>query len=145
SMLTATYWTALKDGDIVLLDEFLRGYPEVYNGLLDILTSRQVGDHKLANVFFIAASNSRTAYDIALSDRLLHLAVPDPRKSEKVHNEMADRIVYETGMNPEIARSDTMREVLEQVVYPMYEVLDLDQSSTATRLAPNINGTYMSI
>ena len=83
NLLTATYWSSLRDGDIVLLDEFLRGFPEVYNGLLDILTSREVAGFKLPRVFFIAASNSTVSYDKALEDRLMHLPVPDPRPSER--------------------------------------------------------------
>src|SRR5690606_31400759 len=75
-LLHATFWTQLKEGDILLLDEFLRGFPEVYNGLLDILTSRQVGGYRLPKVFIIGASNSTVAYDKALEDRLLHLRVP---------------------------------------------------------------------
>ena len=28
-MLPATFWTSLHEGDILLMDEFLRGFPEV--------------------------------------------------------------------------------------------------------------------
>ena len=86
-MLPATYWSTLKDGDILLFDEFLRGFPEVYNAILDIFTSRRVGALRLPDVFIIGASNSVVAYDSALEDRLLHITVPDPRKSktEKAH------------------------------------------------------------
>lgn len=108
NLLTATYWSKLKEGDIVLLDEFLRGFPEVYNGLLDIMTSRQVGGFQLPKVFFIAASNSTVAYDAALSDRLLHLPVADPRVNKAEHNNIARMLVDNIGLLPEMAASMEM-------------------------------------
>ena len=71
-----------KPIDIVLMDEFLRGFPEVYNALLDIFTSRRVGNLVLPKVFIMGASNSVVTYDQALEDRLLHVPVPDPRRSK---------------------------------------------------------------
>lgn len=123
-LLTAIYWTQLRDGDILLLDEFLRGFPEVYNGLLDILTSREVGGFKLPKVFIIAASNTTVAYDQALSDRLLHLPVPDPRKSKGEKHRIAERIIAETGLLPGLRDSPEMADLLKNVVLPMYTILD---------------------
>lgn len=123
-MLTATWWTALEDGDIVLLDEFLRGFPEVYNGLLDILTSRTVGDFVLPKVFIIAASNSTTTYDKALEDRLLHLPVPDPRRSKAAKAALGKMIVEELGLLPAMAESMEMGTLLDTEVLPMFDVLD---------------------
>jgi MoxR-like ATPase len=74
-MLPATYWTRMKEGDILLMDEFLRGFPEVYNALLDIFTSRKVGSLTLPKVFIIGASNTTVVYDQALEDRLIHIPV----------------------------------------------------------------------
>lgn len=124
SMLTATYWTQLKDGDIILLDEFLRGFPEVYNGLLDILTSRRVGSFELPKVFIIAASNSTVAYDKALEDRLLHLPVADPRKSKRARKEQAEHLVKALGLLPRMVNSMEMNSVLDTEVLPMYDILD---------------------
>lgn len=123
-MLPATFWTALKAKDIILFDEFLRGFPEVYNGLLEIFTSRRVGAFHLPPVFIIAASNSATAYDAALEDRLLHLPVPDPRtnKSEKKH--LAQIIVDALGLLPEMVTSTEMTSLLDTEVLPMFEILD---------------------
>lgn len=123
-LLTATFWTQLKDGDILLLDEFLRGFPEVYNGLLDILTSRRVGSFQLPKVFIIAASNSTVAYDKALEDRLLHLAVPDPRNSENVRKEIGKVLVDEIGLLPSMATSAEMEQLLITEVCPMYDIMD---------------------
>lgn len=106
-LLLATYWNNLKDGDILFLDEFLRGFPEVYNGLLDILTSRTVGGHELPDVFIIAASNSTTAYDPALTDRLLHLYVPDPRTSRTEDMRIRKSIVNALGLLPSMATATT--------------------------------------
>lgn len=123
-MLTATWWKQLKDGDIVLLDEFLRGFPEVYNGLLDILTSRRVGHFVLPKVFFIAASNSTVAYDAALTDRLLHLPVDDIRTKKSVQKYNARLLVEATGMHPDMVTHYTMNELLEKEVFPLYAILD---------------------
>lgn len=123
-LLTATFWTQLKDGDILLLDEFLRAFPEVYNGLLDIITSRQVGGYKLPKVFIIAASNSTVAYDKALEDRLLHLPVPDPRKKKAAKKQLAEIFVDTLGLMPDMVDSYEMQTLLDTEVLPMYECLD---------------------
>ena len=131
NLLTATFWTRMKDGDILLLDEFLRGFPEVYNGLLDILTSRQVGGFMLPKVFIMAASNTTVAYDKALEDRLLHLPVPDPRSRVSERKNIAKVFVEETGLLPMMADSSEMESMLNSEVLPMYEVLDALKNKTA--------------
>lgn len=123
-MLPATFWNQLKEGDVVLLDEFLRGFPEVYNALLDILTSRRAGAFVLPNVFIIGASNSAIAYDKALEDRLLHIKVDDPRKSKSTKAHMAKIIVEELGLLPEMAVSQEVNTLLDTEVLPMFDVLD---------------------
>ena len=123
-LLLATYWNQLQDGDIVLLDEFLRGFPEVYNGLLDILTSRRVGGHTLANVFFIAASNSTSTYDWALEDRLLHLRMPDPRHNKMARGNIAKIISEALHLLPTMAASGEMDSLIGSVIEPMYSVFD---------------------
>lgn len=123
-LLTSTIWTQLKEGDIVLLDEFMRGFPEVYNGLLDIMTSRQVAGFHLPKVFFIGASNSVAAYDKALEDRLLHLFVPDPRKSKTARRHIKQLLINEIGLHPDAERWSEMDELLDHEVLPMYAVLD---------------------
>lgn len=125
NLLTATTWQRLKEGDIVFLDEFLRGFPEVYNGLLDIMTSREVAGFKLPKVFFIAASNSITAYDKALEDRLLHLPVRDPRKSKAELQHLAKLLCEKIGLMPEMATSHEMRDLLDHEVLPTFELMDL--------------------
>lgn len=123
-LLHATFWTQLRDGDILLLDEFLRGFPEVYNGLLDILTAREVGGYVLPKVFIIAASNSVVSYDKALEDRLLHLPVADPRKAKGERKRTAQLITEMIGLMPEVADSMEMENLLREDVLPMYDVLD---------------------
>lgn len=123
-MLPATFWTQLKDGDILLLDEFLRGFPEVYNALLDILTSRRAGAFVLPKVFIIAASNSTVAYDKALEDRLLHIPVPDIRSNKQAKQVIADLITEQLGLLPEMAKSTEMMSMLDTEVVPMYDILD---------------------
>lgn len=123
-LLLATYWNSLKDGDILFLDEFLRGFPEVYNGLLDILTSRTVGGHELPDVFIIAASNSTTAYDPALTDRLLHLYVPDPRTSKTEDMRIRSSIINALGLMPSMATSMSMDALMSEHILPMYKMLD---------------------
>lgn len=127
-MLPATFWTQLKDGDIILFDEFLRGFPEVYNALLDIFTSRRAGAFVLPRVFIIAASNSTVTYDKALEDRLLHLPVPDPRASTKegkaAKKLLAKLTVDQLGLLPEMATSVEMDQMIAAEVLPMYAILD---------------------
>ena len=123
-LLLATYWNSLKDGDILFLDEFLRGFPEVYNGLLDILTSRTVGGHELPDVFIIAASNSTTAYDPALTDRLLHLYVPDPRTSRTEDRRIRSSIVSALGLLPSMVTGMSMDALMSEHILPMYKMLD---------------------
>ena len=130
-MLPATFWTQLKEGDILLLDEFLRGFPEVYNGLLDILTSRKAGAFVLPKVFIIGASNSTVAYDKALEDRLLHLPVADPRSSKRAKKEQAMHLVNALGLLPEMADSYEMQTLLDTEVLPMYEILDQVKGKTS--------------
>lgn len=127
-LLHATTWTQLKPGDILFLDEFLRGMPEVYNALLDILTAREVAGFELPPVFIIGASNSTTAYDPALDDRLLHIPVPDPRPGKPGHKriakEIATMIVEHLGLNPKMIDSSEMQHLLDTQVIPMYNVMD---------------------
>lgn len=130
-MLPATFWTQLKEGDILLLDEFLRGFPEVYNGLLDILTSRKAGAFTLPKVFIIGASNSTVSYDKALEDRLLHLPVADPRTSKRERKVQAKHLIDALGLMPEMIDSVEMAEVLSAEVLPMYEILDQVKGKTA--------------
>lgn len=131
SLLTATYWKQLKEGDILLLDELLRGFPEVYNGLLDILTSRRVGGYTLPKVFIIGASNSTVAYDKALEDRLLHLPVEDPRSSKKEKKHQAKLLVDALGLLPDMVDSYEVQSLLDNEVLPMYEILDSIKGKTS--------------
>lgn len=123
-MLPATYWSSLKEGDILFFDEFLRGYPEVYSSLLDIFTSRRVGALRLPRVFIVAASNSVTAYDQALEDRLLHLTVPDPRKSKTEKKRMGEVLIEALGLMPQMNETSEMLYLLDTDVLPMFGLLD---------------------
>lgn len=123
-MLHSPIWKNLKEGDIVLWDEYLRGFPEVYNGLLDIFTSRQVAGFTLPKVFFVAASNSVVTYDPALEDRLLHIFVPDIRVHTRARIAAYQRFIDETGLHPQMRDSDEMITLFENEVIPMYEILD---------------------
>lgn len=123
-MLLSTMWSRLKPGDIILFDEFLRGFPEVYNALLDIITARHVAGHDLPPVFMMAASNSMVAYDKALEDRLHHLPVPDPRNNKGVKRHLAQLIVDQLGLNPDMVKSVEMTQLLEREVFPMFKLLD---------------------
>lgn len=123
-LLHATFWMNLEEGDIVLFDEFLRAFPEVFNGLLDIITSREVAGLVLPKVFFIAASNSTIAYDKALEDRLHHIPVPDARKLMSERNRIAGLLVNELGLLPDMATSVEMSELIDAEILPMYEMLD---------------------
>lgn len=123
-LLHATFWTQINEGDIVLFDEFLRAFNEVYNGLLDILTAREVGGFKLPRAFFIAASNSVVTYDKALEDRLLHLPVVDARRSKPEREHIASMIVDEIGLLPSSAKGMEMDALIDNEVLPLYAMMD---------------------
>lgn len=123
-LLHATFWTQIEEGDIVLFDEALRAFPEVFNGLLDILTSRQVGGLILPKFFAMAASNSVISYDRALADRLLHLPVEDPRTKKSVRTHMAKLMVEQIGLLPVMATSMEMEDLIQNEICPMFSVLD---------------------
>ena len=139
-MLLATHWNSLQEGDILLFDEFLRGFPEVYNALLDIFTSREVAGHKLPKVFIIAASNSVAAYDPALSDRLMHLPVQDPRKSPILMQAAQQRIIDKTHLNPRMLDSPELRELMYQRVFPAYRMLDNFTKGNGSAVADAVTG-----
>ena len=123
-LLLNALWGNLEDGDIVLFDEFLRGFPEVYNGLLDIITSREVAGVKLPKVFFVAASNTVATYDKALEDRLLHIFVPDLRSSVAARMRAKDLLAREIGLLPAVSKSQEMDELFATEILPMYDMLD---------------------
>lgn len=134
SFLTATFWTQIQEGDIVLFDEWLRGHPEVYNALLDIFTSRIVQGYKIPRSFWVGASNSIATYDSALEDRLMHIPVPDARKSSGVRKRIATTLVMATGMHPEMRDSLEMQDLIRREILPMYDMLDdLKAKKTAVR------------
>lgn len=139
-LLHATFWTQIKEGDIVLFDEALRAFPEVFNGLLDILTSRRVADLVLPPAFFIAASNSTVAYDKALEDRLLHLPVPDPRKSKGERKNIAETIVHTLGLLPDMINSQEMSNLIATEILPMYEMLD-ELTGTRVKATAQVKGS----
>lgn len=143
NLLPATFWTQLKEGDILLLDEFLRGFPEVYNGLLDILTAREVAGHKLPHVFIAAASNSVVTYDKALEDRLLHIPVPDPRKKSTVDRQMRQRLIDEIGLHPSVIDSSEMDDLMKRQVHPTYELLDVFAGTRKASAGAAIEGSSL--
>ena len=123
-MLPATLWTRMEPGDIVLYDEFLRGFPEVYNSLLDIFTSRRAGAYRLPQVLMIGASNSITTYDEALEDRLLHIPVEDPRKKVTEKKRLTKMLVEDMGLHPLAQECMEMVQLMDAVVLPTFDVLD---------------------
>lgn len=128
-MLPARYWTQLQEGDIILMDEFLRGFAEVYNALLDIFTSRRVGAYVLPKVFIIGASNSVVTYDAALEDRLIHIPVADPRRSKSERERLAQILIDAIGLMPEMRDSQEMEDLLHNSVLPGFDILDAFKKS----------------
>ena len=139
-LLLNALWGDLQDGDIVLFDEFLRGFPEVYNGLLDIITSREVAGIKLPKVFFVAASNSVATYDKALEDRLLHIFVQDLRNSVGARKKAKELLANEIGLLPAITSSQEMDDLFAQEVLPMYEMLDYFKGKASVGTALSTKG-----
>ena len=134
-MIPAVFWSRLAEGDIVLFDEYLRGFPEVQDALLDVLTSRRVGAYQLPKVFFVGASNSVIAYDKALEDRLLNIQVTDLRSSSKELNAAKARFLEEAGLHPEMVSSYELRELFDNEVLPTYAMLDAFKNNKTTAVA----------
>ena len=141
-LLISELWTKAQDGDIYLFDEFLRGFPEVYNGLLDIFTSREVAGYRLKRVFIAGASNSTVTYDMALEDRLLHIPVPDPRKKKAERNRLCKMLVSELGLLPAMSHSTDMADLFEKEVLPTFDLLDQFKRQ-ANRANVNLKGTSL--
>ena len=139
-LLLNSLWGNLQEGDIVLFDEFLRGFPEVYNGLLDIITDREVGGIKLPKVFFVAASNSVATYDKALEDRLLHIFVPDLRNSAAARTKAKELLANEIGLLPAVVKSQEMDTLFMQEVLPMYDMLDYFKGKASVGSALSVRG-----
>lgn len=140
-LLHSTLWAELQEGDVLFFDEFLRGFPEVYNGLLDIFTSREVKGLELPKVFIVAASNSVTTYDPALEDRLQHILVPDPRHNRNAKKKLAEIIIDELGLLPGMVESYEIQTLLDQEVLPMYELLDSFKAGHRSAAPAAIKGT----
>ena len=154
-LLHSARWKRMKDGDIVFLEEFMRGFPEVYNALLDIITAREVAGLKLPKLFFVAASNSDNVYDPALEDRLIHIPVADPRRNSTAHRELTNRFLVELGLpaNLDSLNStwtslwNTASELLRTVTLPMFDVIDTfgPSGSKATRAGSKTAHSGLSI
>lgn len=142
-LLISELWTKAKPGDIYLFDEFLRGFPEVYNGLLDIFTAREVAGYRLPPVFIIGASNSTTTYDGALEDRLLHIMVRDPRKYRTEKRRLSQMLVDKCGLMPDIVSSYEMEELMDKVVLPTFELLDHFSSRGLRNQGTKIEGSSL--
>ena len=139
-MIPAVFWSRLNEGDIVLFDEYLRGFPEVQDALLDVLTSRRVGAFQLPKVFFIGASNSVIAYDKALEDRLLNIPVPDLRRAPRALAQARQRFVEEAGLHPNMVDSYEVTELFRTEVLPTYDMLDAFKNRKTMAVA-DLKGT----
>ena len=142
-LLLSQMWTQAEEGDIYLFDEFLRGFPEVYNGLLDIFTSREVAGYKLPRVFIAGASNSVVTYDGALEDRLLHIPVADPRKQKAENTRLKKLLVEQLGLLTEMVASWDMQALMEQEVHPTFELLDQFTKKGIRGRGTQIEGTSL--
>lgn len=141
-MLTATHWTQIQEGDVVLFEELLEcKFPEVFAAIQEIVTARRVGGYRLPSCFMMAASNDITAPTVGWQDRLLHLPVADPRKSKRERKRIATMLVEATGLKPSMADSGEMDDLLNARVLPMFDVLDKLKHDGA-KVAPAKADTY---
>lgn len=142
-LLISEMWTKAKEGDIYLFDEFLRGFPEVYNGLLDIFTGREVAGYQLPRVFIAGASNSTATYDKALEDRVLHIPVPDPRKRKQERERLAKMLITELGLLPSMLSSWEMQSLMDEEILPTFEILDHFDGKASRNGNASIKGTSL--
>lgn len=140
-LLISELWTQAEEGDIYLFDEFLRGFPEVYNGLLDIFTSREVRGFEMPKVFIMAASNTVATYDPALEDRLLHIPVADPRSSGAEFTRLAELLLKELGLMPEMLNTAAMDHLMHGEVLPTFGMLDSYKKGSRTNQGVSFEGS----
>lgn len=128
----ASHWRDREPYSIVVFEELDKAYLQQLHSVIDLMTSRKVGDYELPPLHFIAVANSAEFASPAVLDRLLVTGVPDPRNNKREADKIRNRIIDYSGLHPQVKRSPEMDLLLEEEVLPPYDVLDSLKTKTRT-------------
>ena len=126
----ASHWKNREPYSIVVFEELDKAYLQQLHSVIDLMTSRKVGDYDLPPLHFIAVANSAEFASPAVLDRLLVTPVPDPRNSRSEKDKVKHRIVEYSGLHPAMVSSTELEELLAQDILPPYAVLDSLKTKT---------------
>ncbi len=126
----ASHWRDREPYSIVVFEELDKAYLQQLHSVIDLMTSRKVGDYELPPLHFIAVANSAEFASPAVLDRLLVTGVPDPRNNRNEQDKVTKRIVEYSGLHPEMRTSPQMHDLMINEILPPYDVLDSLKSSS---------------
>lgn len=120
----ASHWKGREPYSIVVFEELDKAYLQQLHSVIDLMTSRKVGDYELPPLHFIAVANSGEFASPAVLDRLLVTAVPDPRSNAREAEKVRRRIVEFSGLHPSMVTSTELQQLMTEEILPPYNVLD---------------------
>lgn len=120
----ASHWKDREPYSIIVFEELDKAYLQQLHSVIDLMTSRKVGDYELPPLHFIAVANSGEFASPAVLDRLLVTPVPDPRNNSREATKIRQRIVEYSGLHPDMLNSPELNELMVQEILPPYNVLD---------------------
>lgn len=126
----ASHWKDREPYSIVVFEELDKAYLQQLHSVIDLMTSRKVGDYELQPMHFIAVANTAEFASPAVLDRLLVTGVPDPRNNKRVANDIKRRIVDYSGLHPDMLNSPELERLMTDEIIPPYAVLDSLTSKT---------------
>ena len=129
----ASHWRDREPYSIVVFEELDKAYLQQLHSVIDLMTSRKVGDYELPPLHFLAVANSAEFASPAVLDRLLVTGVPDPRTNYQVFDDIVDRIVEFSGLHPDMRHSTELKNLVRAEVLPPYDVLDGLKGKTRTQ------------
>lgn len=120
----ASHWKGLRPYSIVVFEELDKAYLQQLHSVIDLMTSRKVGDFELQPMHFIAVANTAEFASPAVLDRLLITPVPDPRNNISEAVKIKTRIVEYSGLHPSMVSSMELTNLMTEEILPPYDVLD---------------------
>lgn len=136
----ASHWKNREPYSIVVFEELDKAYLQQLHSVIDLMTSRRVGDYELNPLHFIAVANSAEFASPAVMDRLLITPVPDPRNNRSEQEKMKRRIIEYSGLHPDMQKSNELDKLLIEEILPPYGVLDsLKSKSRATSVKQGLS------
>lgn len=136
----ASHWRDREPYSIVVFEELDKAYLQQLHSVIDLMTSRKVGDYALPPLHFIAVANTGEFASPAVLDRLLVTPVPDPRGNTAEANKIKQRIVEYSGLLPSMINSPELQVLMDTEILPPYNVLDsLKTSSRASSVRQGLS------